>query len=211
MGTVRIAAFADLHLGRRKAPGVGWAREALVDATRNGADAIVFTGDLLDKKKATGKDLDDAVDLFRMVTHELGRPLVHVWGNHDVGSGMIPLFPEIRGVHRPTDDAVAEIRVPDLPLVFHAVNVTQDPDPRDVAKHLPRVEEPGHVGILHSEVEGRYTKNPCLPTTTEHLLSRGYEACLMGHVHSPVVLHEEPWIGWIGMGQMLEIEVAALP
>lgn len=211
MGTVRLAAFGDLHLGRRKAPGVGWAREALVDATRNGADAIVFTGDLLDKKKATGKDLDDAVDLFRMVTHELERPLVHVWGNHDVGSGMIPLFPEIRGVHRPTDDAVAEIRVPDLPLVFHAVNVTQDPDPRDVAKHLPRVEEPGHVGILHSEVEGRYTKNPCLPTTTEHLLSRGYEACLMGHVHSPVVLHEEPWIGWIGMGQMLEIEVAALP
>lgn len=211
MGTVRLAAFGDLHLGRRKAPGVGWAREALVDATRNGADAVVFTGDLLDKKKATGKDLDDAVDLFRMVTHELERPLVHVWGNHDVGSGMIPLFPEIRGVHRPTDDAVAEIRVPDLPLVFHAVNVTQDPDPRDVAKHLPRVEEPGHVGILHSEVEGRYTKNPCLPTTTEHLLSRGYEACLMGHVHSPVVLHEEPWIGWIGMGQMLEIEVAALP
>ena len=211
MGTVRLAAFGDLHLGRRKAPGVAWAREALIDATRNGADAIVFTGDLLDKKKATGKDLDDAVDLFRMVTHELERPLVHVWGNHDVGSGMIPLFPEIRGVHRPTDDAVAEIRVPDLPLVFHAVNVTQDPDPRDVAKHLPRVEEPGHVGILHSEVEGRYTKNPCLPTTTEHLLSRGYEACLMGHVHSPVVLHEEPWIGWIGMGQMLEIEVAALP
>lgn len=211
MGTVRLAAFGDLHLGRRKAPGVGWAREALVDATRNGADAVVFTGDLLDKKTATGKDLDDAVDLFRMVTHELERPLIHVWGNHDVGSGMIPLFPEISGVHRPTDDGVAAIRVPDVPLVFHALNVTQDPDPRDVAKHLPRVEEPGHVGILHSEVEGRYTKNPCLPTTTEHLLSRGYEACLMGHVHSPVVLHEEPWIGWIGMGQMLEIEVAALP
>lgn len=211
MGTVRLAAFGDLHLGRRKAPGVAWAREALADATRNGADAIVFTGDLLDKKKATDRDLDDAVDLFRMVTHELERPLVHVWGNHDVGSGMIPLFPEIRGVHRPTDDAVAEIRVPDLPLVFHAVNVTQDPDPRDVVKHLPRAEEPGHIGVLHSEVEGRYTKNPCLPTTTEHLLSLGYGACLMGHVHSPVVLHEEPWIGWIGMGQMLEIEVAALP
>ena len=211
MSTVRLAAFGDLHLGRRMGPGVGWAREALIEATAIGADAIVFTGDLLDKKKATSQDLADAVDLFRLVTEELERPLVHVWGNHDVGSGMIPLFPEIRGVHRPTDDAVAEIRVPDLPLVFHAVNVTQDPDPRDVAKHLPRVEEPGHVGILHSEVEGRYTKNPCLPTTTEHLLSRGYEACLMGHVHSPVVLHEEPWIGWIGMGQMLEIEVAALP
>ncbi len=211
MGTVRLAAFGDLHLGRGKAPGVEWARKALVDATRNGADAIVFTGDLLDKKKATGRDLSDAVDLFRLVTQELELPLVHVWGNHDVGSGMIPLFPQIDGVHRPTDDAIADIRVPHLPLVFHALNVTQDPDPRDVVKHLPRVTEPGHIGVLHTEVDGRYTRNPCLPTTTEHLLSLGYGACLLGHVHSQVVLHEDPWIGWIGMGRMLEIEVPALP
>ena len=129
MGTVRVAAFADLHLGRRKAPGVAWAREALVDATDNGADVIVFTGDLLDKKKASGRDLADGIDLFRLVTEELRRPLVHVWGNHDVGSGMIPQFPEIEGVYRPTGDEIAEIRVPDVPLVFHAVNVTQDPDP----------------------------------------------------------------------------------
>lgn len=211
MATVRLAAFADLHLGRRKSPGVQWAREALTEAVGNGAEAVIFTGDLLDKKKATGRDLDDAVELFRMVTGELQRPLIHVWGNHDVGSGMIPLFPTIDGVYRPADGEPTEIRVPDLPLVFHAVNVTQDPDPRDVVKHLPRVVETGHVGVLHSEVEGRYTKNPCLPTTTEHLLSRGYGACLMGHVHSPVVLHEEPWIGWIGMGRVLELEVPALP
>lgn len=210
MGTVRVAAFADLHLGRRKAPGVAWAREALVDATDNGADVIVFTGDLLDKKKASGRDLADGIDLFRLVTEELRRPLVHVWGNHDVGSGMIPQFPEIEGVYRPTGDEIAEIRVPDVPLVFHAVNVTQDPDPRDLLRHLPQVDEPGHIGVLHTEVEGQFTNNPCLPTTTDHLLSRRYAACLMGHVHSPVVLHEEPWIGWIGMGQVLELEVAPI-
>ena len=159
MGTVRIAAFADLHLGRKKAPGVAWAREALIDAARN-ADVIVFTGDLLDKKKATDRDLADGIDLFRLVTEELRRPLVHVWGNHDVGSGMIPRFPEMEGVYRPAGDEIAEIRVPDVPLVFHAVNVTQDPDPRDLLRHLPQVDEPGHIGVLHTEVEGQYTKEP---------------------------------------------------
>lgn len=210
MRTVRLAVFADLHLGRRKAPGVQWAREALADVTAD-ADVVIFTGDLLDKKKATKADLDDGIALFEFITGELGTPLVHVWGNHDVGSGMISRFPTLDNVYRPVGGGVEKLTVPGVPLVFHAVNVTQDPDPRETLADLPEVFEPGHIGVLHTEVEGQYTNNPCLPTTTEHLLSRGYSACLMGHVHSPVVLHEDPWIGWIGMGQVLEIDVPALP
>lgn len=211
MTSVRLAAFSDLHLGRTKAPGAPWAREALTEAVGRGADVIVFAGDLLDKKKATGKDLDDAIELFRYITEDLDRPLVHVWGNHDVGSGMIPLFPEIAGVYRPTTNDITEIHVPDIPLVFHAVNVATDPDPRDVVTRLPKVEQTGHVGILHTEVDGQYTKNPCLPTTADHLASRGYGACLLGHVHSPIMLLDDPWIGWIGMGRVLELEVPGLP
>lgn len=209
MATVRLLAFADLHLGKKKSPGVQWAYESLAGAASR-PDAIVFTGDLLDKKKATEADLADGIALFRHITRDLTLPLVHVWGNHDVGSGMIPRFPDLPGVHRPRGHGIEEIRVPGVPLVFHAANVVADPDPRDLLKDLPRVNEPGHVGVLHTEVEGQYTKNPCLPTTQEHLLSRGYGACLLGHVHSPVVLNDDPWIGWIGMGQMLEIDIPAL-
>lgn len=209
MGTVRLAAFGDLHLGRRKAPGVGWAREALVDATRNGADAVVFTGDLLDKKTATAKDLDDAVDLFRMVTHELERPLIHVWGNHDVGAGIEDTFPAIDGVYRPDGAEIAAITVPGVPAVFHAANVIADPDPREVVSHFPTAAGPGHVGLLHSEVEGQYTKNPCLPTTVDALLSHRYDTWLLGHVHQPVTLHEAPFIGWVGMASMLELDLPA--
>lgn len=210
MSTVRVATFADLHLGKKKSPGVRWAYEALAEAASHRPDVVVFTGDLLDKKKATGVDLAAGVELFRHITQDLDLPLVHVWGNHDVGSGMIPNFPDLPGVHRPRGGGIEEIRVPGVPLVFHAVNVVADPDPRDLLKDLPQVAEPGHVAVLHTEVEGQYTKNACLPTTPEHLLSRGYGACLMGHVHSPVVLNDEPWIGWIGMGQVLELEIPAL-
>lgn len=210
MATVRLLAFADLHLGKKKSPGVRWAYEALAGAARHDPDVVVFTGDLLDKKKATDADLRDGIALFRHITQDLNLPLVHVWGNHDVGTGMIPAFPDLPGVHRPRGDGIEEIRVPGVPLVFHAVNVVQDPDPRDLLKDLPRVHEPGHVAVLHTEVEGQYTRNPCLPTTPEHLLSRGYGAYLLGHVHSPVVLNDDPWIGWIGMGQMMEIDAPAL-
>ncbi|MDO5669907.1 MAG: metallophosphoesterase [Corynebacterium sp.] len=208
--SVRLAVFADLHLGRKKAPGLQWARQALVDAAPD-ADIIIFTGDLLDKKKATRADLEDSIDLFRFITQDLGKPLVHVWGNHDVGSGFIDEFPAIEGVYRPEGGDIEQLQVPGIPLVFHAVNVIEDPDPRTTLKQLGKVDGPGHIAVLHTEVEGQYTKNPCLPITADFLLSRGYSACLMGHVHSPVVLQEEPWTGWIGMGQMLELEVPALP
>ncbi|QGU03303.1 metallophosphoesterase family protein [Corynebacterium comes] len=211
MTAVRLVVFADLHLGTKKAPGLRWAYEALSEATRRSPDVVVFAGDLLDKKKAVEADLADGVALFRHITEDLNLPLVHVWGNHDVGSGLLPRFPDLPGVHRPSGEGIEEIRVPGIPLVFHAVNVIRDPDPRDLLENLPRVEEPGHIGILHSEVEGQYTKNPCLPTTLEHLLSRGYGACLLGHVHTPVVLNEDPWIGWVGMGKMLELQVPPLP
>jgi DNA repair protein SbcD/Mre11 len=211
MSTVRLAVFADLHLGRPGGPGARWACESLAGAVAHQPDVVVFTGDLVDKKKATRADLDEGADLFRHITQELKLPLVHVWGNHDVGSGLIPYFPDMPGVYRPRGGGIEEIRVPGVPLVFHAVNVVRDPDPRDLLKDLPQVHETGHIGVLHTEVEGQYTKNPCLPTTLEHLLSRGYGAYLLGHVHTPVVLNDTPFVGWPGMGRMLEIEVPALP
>ena len=161
--------------------------------------------------RATLAKLEDGVGLFRHITEGLGLPLVHVWGNHDVGSGLLPHFPELPGGYRPRGVGIEQIRIPDVPLVFHAVNVVTDPDPRELLQDLPEVAEPGQVGVLHTAVEGQYTNNACLPTTTGHLLSRGYGACLLGHIHSPMTLNEDPWIGWIGMGRMLELEVPALP
>ena len=206
--TVRLAAFADLHLGRKKAPGVQWARRALTDAAAD-ADVIVFTGDLLDKKKATRADFDDAVALFRFIADDLATPLVHVWGNHDVGAGFIDEFSTLDGVYRPEGGGVEKLEVPGVPLLFHAVNVIDDPDPRTTLDELEKVDGPGHIAVLHTEVEGQYTKNPCLPTTVDALLSHRYDTWLLGHVHQPVTLHEAPFIGWVGMASMLELDLPA--
>lgn len=211
MNTVRIAAIGDLHLGRRSAPGVQWVRDSLSEAVHRGADVVVFTGDLLDKKKATRLDLHDGVTLYKYVTETLNRPVVSIWGNHDVGSGFIDEFPEIPGVYHPIGASIAKIQIPGIPAVFHAANVITDPDPRDVVKYFPVAQGPGHIGVLHSEVEGLYTKNPCLPTTRQELVAKNYGAWLMGHVHQQIMLEEQPWVGWVGMGNLIELEIAALP
>lgn len=205
--TFRLAAFSDLHLGKKKGPGLEWARSACAGAAELGADVLVFLGDLVDKKKGGPGDLDDAVALFRHLTGELGLPLIHVWGNHDVGAGIVDTFPAIDGVYRPNGAEITEITVPGVPAVFHAANVIADPDPREVISHFPTATGPGHVGLLHTGVEGQYTKNPCLPTTLDALLGLRYDAFLLGHVHQPVTLHTDPLIGWVGMGRLLELDL----
>lgn len=208
-GTFRLAAFSDLHLGKKKGPGLAWARSACAGAATRGADVLVCLGDLVDKKKGGPGDIEDAIALFRFITEDLGLPLIHVWGNHDVGAGIEDTFPAIDGVYRPDGAEIAAITVPGVPAVFHAANVIADPDPREVVSHFPTAAGPGHVGLLHSEVEGQYTKNPCLPTTVDALLSHRYDTWLLGHVHQPVTLHEAPFIGWVGMASMLELDLPA--
>lgn len=210
-GTFRLAAFSDLHLGKRKGPGLNWANAMCTAAAHRGADVIIFSGDLVDKKKGRPADVEDAIALFRFITGDLGLPLIHVWGNHDVGAGIIDAFPDIEGVYRPDGAEVAEITVPGVPAVFHAANVITDPDPREVVSHFPTATGPGHVGLLHSEVEGEYTKNPCLPTTVSDLLECRYEAWLLGHVHQSITLHDDPFIGWVGMGGLTELDLPVAP
>lgn len=206
---VRVAAFADLHLGRKSAPGLDWAVRALSAAARRGAQAVVFAGDLFDRRKARERHVGQAVELCRHITEELGLPLVVCWGNHDVASGLIPRLPSLPGVHLPTGEDPVTIRVPGLPLHVHTVNVASHPDPRKAAGLLPPPSTGvANLGLLHTSLDGRADVSDCLPVAPAALAGHGYGAWVLGHVHDHVVLSEDPRIFWAGMGR---VEIVDLP
>ncbi len=206
---IRVAAFADLHLGRKSAPGRDWARDAASAAASQGCQAVVFAGDLFDRRKARERHVGQAVELCRHITEELGLPLVMCWGNHDAAAGLIPNFPQLPGVLLPAGDSPATIPVPGLPLHVHTVNVTAHPDPREAADLLPAPSSGvANLGLLHTSLDGRFDVSDCLPVSPATLAGHGYDAWVLGHVHEPTVLSEEPRIFWAGMGRM---EIVDLP
>ncbi|WIM67695.1 metallophosphoesterase [Corynebacterium breve] len=202
----KIAAFADLHLGAHYAPGSDWVKAEL---SQRNPDVVVFAGDLFDRHTALAEHEQEGAALFRWITQERQLPVVMIWGNHDVAKGFAfhNRFPAIDGVYRPESFEVESIEVPGVPVVFHAVNVQKKRDKRELIDDFPAAHEPGHVGVFHTGLTGEYTKNNCLPASLDDLSAKGYDAWVLGHIHAPKTLREEPYIGWPGVGRMVDLEV----
>ncbi|MHA2787548.1 metallophosphoesterase family protein [Corynebacterium sp. S7] len=206
---VHIAAFADLHLGAAYSPGSQWVKDEL---QARQAEVVVFAGDLFDRHTATETNEHEGAELMRWITQTLQTPVVMIWGNHDVAKGFEfhTRFPRIDGVYRPASFDVEELRVPGIPLAFHAVNVKKKRDERLLIDDFPTATGPGHVGVFHTGLDGSYTNNNCLPATESELREKNYATWIMGHVHKPTTLSREPYIGWPGVGVMEDLHIAPL-
>ena len=55
-----------------------------------------------------------------------------------------------------------------------------------------------HIGLLHCNVGSDTGHDPYAPCTLDDLISRGYDYCALGHVHTRAVLNEEPDIHYAG-------------
>ena len=71
--------------------------------------------------------------------------------------------------------------------------VATDPDPREI--EIPSF---NGLGLLHTSVHGEFSRKPCLPCKLEDLQESG-ATWVLGHVHKPITLSAEPFIGWTGM------------
>lgn len=192
----RIAAIADVHLGHRKSPGISWVQNSF---NRSDADILIIAGDLFDRQHSTEEHVEEAFNLLE----QQSRPVLMIWGNHDVAGGFHEIFPDIPGVHIPPGFDVENVELQGV--TFHAINVATDPDPRLV--NFPRAEGPGHVGIYHTSMDGQRSKKPCLPASVETLLDSNYEAWILGHVHAPTKLLSQPLIEWVGQGGLVEVDI----
>lgn len=198
----RIAAIGDLHLGRRNRlcqPDVvePWFRRVVDIAVERGCRALVITGDFFDKKA-----VHDPEPLLacgeRMLRHAVveGLPVVLVWGNHDVASGLHRQLPTLDGVYvAGTEPALIE--VPGVDVVFPAVSVEANRDPRKVVGKCPATFRPS-LAILHTSMEGQWDTSECLPTSLAEMRGRGYAGWVLGHVHDRIHLLERPFIGYTG-------------
>ncbi|MEZ0334694.1 MAG: metallophosphoesterase [Gemmatimonadales bacterium] len=79
-GVVRVAALADIHLGR---VGYGPPLQTLLSQVAEAADILALCGDLTDRGEP-----DEARQLARALT-SVGVPIVAVLGNHDHESGKV--------------------------------------------------------------------------------------------------------------------------
>ncbi|HEX6106679.1 MAG TPA: metallophosphoesterase [Gemmatimonadales bacterium] len=99
-GIVRVAALADLHLGR---VGYGPPLQTLLTQVAEQSDVLALCGDLTDRGEP-----DEARQLARVLT-SVGVPIVAVLGNHDYESGKADEVKRIlceAGIHVLDGDAV---------------------------------------------------------------------------------------------------------
>lgn len=199
-----LAVLADIHLGLPGAPGIDGARELLSRARDTGARSLIIAGDLIDRAEFSDATFEEAAALIAEARATFSS-VDFIAGNHDVHH-RLEFPPEVR-VHGTEVHSFTRAGI-----VVHTAAVATDPDPRRLVGDFPvRPQEDvrPHVGILHTSVEGQFSRKPCLPTTPEELLSRGYAAWILGHVHNGATLREaDPYIGWVGMGYATIVDSA---
>lgn len=199
-----VLVLADIHLGRKQkddkktGPGIKWALSALDRGGEAGARHLVMLGDVIDRKQFTEHTYAEVTQFFEHGL-ELFDSVVFIAGNHDVHHDLAGVIPEgvvVAGIEPQT------IRVGQWAL--HTAAVVVDRDSRRIVSDFPAaVDGAPNLGLLHSSVSGEYSKQECMPCSVDELKSCGYDAWLLGHVHERVVLFNDPFIGWVGMGKAL--------
>lgn len=206
---MKIAALADIHLGKRSGPGIDWARRAVDRAVADGAELLVLAGDLINRKNSVNTS-DDPLELGEQLLRHAaatGVTVLNIWGNHDVSAGAPEKIPAIPGVCTAPSTHVLDLQINGLTV--HAISAAADPDLRRFADLRFPVARPGcgpHLGVLHTSVTGEFSNKPCLPATRAELESRAYDRWILGHVHKPHRLSER--ISWVGMGELTIITLS---
>ncbi|WP_288831310.1 metallophosphoesterase [uncultured Corynebacterium sp.] len=200
-----LLVIADIHLGRAQngekkvGPGLGWALGAVERGAAAGCGHLVVLGDVIDKKRYTAETYGEVARLFERAG-ELFGTVLFVAGNHDTAH-------DLRGVI-PAGVAAASTQPATYRAggwALHTAAVAVDRDPRELAGDFP-APAPGwpNLGLLHTGLTGEWT-SPCLPATPEQLLARGYDAWVLAHVHRPLTISEDPFVGYVGMGRALRL------
>lgn len=215
---VRLLCIGDIHLGRRvraRAEGVddraadpigAWERFVAL-AVGDKPDAVVLTGDVVDG----GSDYFRAYGALEAGARRLaeaGVPIIAVAGNHDH-----EVFPRLArsiegftllgegGVWR--EDAL--VRDGRTLAYFRGLSFNQRhlrDNPFDSYRFESRDDAPV-VGVLHTEVDA--ADGVYLPTARGDFRGRGALCWLLGHVHVPGLVADNPPVLYCGSPQGLDI------
>lgn len=201
-GPIRVAHLADLHIGSALrgladypgAPAID-PHEAPYEALRaavlriagGGYHGVLIAGDVFDRRHTDARALaacQDALGAF----HEAGLRTVVVSGNHDAETPLphkLHLPPSVRWLG---SDAPESVSWTGLGITVHGQSVADPDERRDLAAGYPR-RIPGtvNIGLLHTSLDGSWSRRICAPSAPRTLERAGYDYWALGHVHHRVV------------------------
>lgn len=201
--------------------------EALVQiAGERQCDLAVFPGDLFKDSRPSPAAIMAVTDLFRDLEDQYGVSVVACQGNHDApGAGQLGPVDELAnltgysqwGVTRPRVVGTHWFDVAVLPFVKPAALVDQTGDPAELAAAVSQklvgiarglaaqcTRRP-RILVGHWTIQGSISSSgqvmgvgvePAIPLS--ELTGLGFDAVLMGHIHKPQVLNEQPFVAYAG-------------
>ena len=208
---IKLLAVGDLHLGRlpgrlpemlveqaaELGPEAAWRRTVAL-AQREGVDAVVLTGDVVE----SSDDFFEALPRLREGVEQLvaaGIRVIGVAGNHD--GEVLPALA----------DRITNFELLGKNGQWESTTVTAGEDtlilwgwsfPGRTARQDPLATFPGHVsttpalGLLHCDRD--QTDSPYAPVTRHALADSGLDGWLLGHIHQPDPLILPRPMGYLG-------------
>lgn len=203
LGTQRDAVCTAFHEPTRKA------FSNLVDlCLRSEAAVLLLAGDIFDgdcRDVGTGDFFLAELDRLR----EVGTRVVLVCGNHDAECAVMRGLSMPDHLHCLAADRPETLVFDELGVAVHGQSYWTSEVWDNLARQYP-ARLPGllNLGLLHTNAIG-YVEDPLYaPCTVDELVAKGYDYWALGHLHTPQVLHADPWVVYPGNLQARYMEEA---
>jgi DNA repair exonuclease SbcCD nuclease subunit len=182
------------------------ALDRLVDlAIREGARFVLFCGDVYDAPdRSLGAQFRFRDALARLGERGIAAFVVH--GNHDPLSGYRarldwPDNAVFFGAEEAGAVPLADERG-DVYACVHGISYRRAAEREDLsARFAVRDRGVFNIAMLHANVDGRPGHDNYAPCRLDDLKRAGFDYWALGHIHTPAVLHREPWIVYPGNPQ----------
>jgi DNA repair exonuclease SbcCD nuclease subunit len=146
-------------------------------------DGAIIAGDLFDRGDSSGRALRAAQSALDAL-HEAGIPVALVEGNHDVEWPLSPRLRLASSATRFASDNPGSVIWDQLGIAVHGQSIGAPDDLRNLAAGYPdRIDGLVNVGVLHTSLDGSWSRRVAAPTSLDTLGARGYDYWALGHVH----------------------------
>jgi exonuclease SbcD len=172
---------------------------ALVDyAISQEVDFVVAAGDLYD-----GDWQDWRTGQF--LVREVGRlsrngiPFVAISGNHDARSVITRQLRLQAPAYQMAPTKAETWSLPEFDVAIHGQSFATPAVQEDLTKNYP-LPQLGrfNIGLLHTNVDDRTDHENYAPSNLTDLRHHGYAYWALGHVHTRIILSDDPWIVYPG-------------
>jgi exonuclease SbcD len=174
----------------------------LVDtAIEEKVDLLLLAGDVFDgdwHSYSTGSHF--ITEMMRL--RDAGIEVVSITGNHDATSRITKALRLPENVHTLSDSKPDTWISEKLGVAVHGQGYSEQALTTDISLGYPApVSGLLNIGLLHTSADGHSDHARYAPCTVEGLVNRGYDYFGLGHVHTRLVLHDDPPVLFSGVLQ----------